>query len=337
MTDYCYPASIEEAVARLEEHAGAARVIAGGTDVLPDLRKGKITPRCLVDITRIPALRRIDVDDSTVTVGAAVTFAALQEHAFLRRHVHALVDAAGSVGAAAIQNAATWVGNIVQAMPAADGAIVALALDAEAQIVGREGARWEPVEALFEGPGCSVIDSRREILTRLRFLRPRPGTGTAWRRVGRRSALVLPILNCAVRVELEQVQRNRDIPRTGPRADEDRHLPSGRRRSTGIANVAIALGPVAPRPYRAREAEAFLLATLPSGRRRSITSVGILERAGEIARDEANPRTSVMRASRVYRLGILPTLVRDALATAVERASGAVGTTALRPTVLPES
>jgi carbon-monoxide dehydrogenase medium subunit len=306
MSEYAYPSSVQEAVACLQDHAGEACVIAGGTDLLPDLREGKTTARCLVDITRIPELQLIEIDDDWVTVGAAVTFAALQEHAFLREHVPALVDAAGTVGAAAIQNAATWVGNIVQAMPAADGAIIALALDAEAEIVGGRGRRWELVESLFEGPGCSQVDARREIVTRLRFPRPRPGTGSAWRRVGRRSGLVLPILNCAVRVDLEQVQRtgtDSDAAVGGAAA-----LDSGER----ILDVAIALGPVAPRPYRAREAEAFLRGRAPRPE--------VLERAGEIARDEANPRSSVMRASRAYRLEILPTLVSDALTTATERA-----------------
>ncbi len=301
MTDYCYPETVDEAVAHLEDCAGEACVIAGGTDVLPDLRKGRIAPRCLVDVTRIPALQRIEVADDAVTVGAAVTFGALREHPFLCQHVHALVEAAGSVGAAAIQNAATWVGNIVQAMPAADGAIVALALDAEAEIVDCDGARWEPVEGLFEGPGCSVVDPGREIVTQLRFPRPQAWTGTAWRRVGRRSALVLPILNCAVLVELEG----------GQRAGSDR----GEAR---IADVTIALGPVAPHPHRAREAEAFLRGRSPQPE--------VLERAGEIARAEANPRTSVMRASREYRLGILPVLVSEALATAVERARSSLPT-----------
>jgi carbon-monoxide dehydrogenase medium subunit len=290
-------------VGQLVAYGGEARVIAGGTDVLPEMREGKIAPRCLVDVTRIPALRGIEVGDDTVTVGAAVTFAALREHPFLRRHVHALVEAARSVGAAAIQNAATWVGNVVQAMPAADGAIVALALDAEAEIVGGDGARWVPVEGLFKGPGVSAVDPRREVVTRLRFRRPRTGTGTAWRRVGRRSALVLPILNCAVRVELEEVERapGRRTGGTGAGTDGWR-----------IAEAAVALGPVAPRPYRAREAEAFLRGRPP---RRDV-----LQRAGEVARGEANPRTSVMRASRGYRLAILPTLVSDALMEALARA-----------------
>jgi carbon-monoxide dehydrogenase medium subunit len=189
------------------------------------------------------------------------------------------------------------VGNVVQAMPAADGAVIAIALDAEAEIVSRDGARWEPVEALFEGPGISTVDPRREIVTQLRFPRPGAGTGTAWRRVGRRSALVLPILNCAVRVGLE----------AGSGADRGAETDAGQ-----IVDVAIALGPVAPRPFRARQAEAFLRGRAP---RREI-----LEEAAEIAREQANPRTSVMRASKAYRLEILPTLVSDALAAAVGRA-----------------
>ena len=123
MTDYLTPTTVEEAVNLLTAHDGRAMLIAGGTDVLPDIRKGKHAPACLVDITRIPELTEIRVGDGYVTVGAAVTFAMLREHAYLCQHVHALVEAAASVGAAPIQSAATWGGNLVQAMPAADGAI----------------------------------------------------------------------------------------------------------------------------------------------------------------------------------------------------------------------
>lgn len=299
VTEYCYPTSIDEALGCLAAWKGEGQVMAGGTDLLPDVRKGKIAPACLVDVTRIPALQRIEVGEREVRVGAAVSFAALREHPFLRENVHALVDAAGSVGAAAIQSAATWVGNIVQGMSAADGAIVAIALDAEAQIVDSEGARSERVEELFAGPGISRIDPCREIVTQIRFPRPRGGTGTAWRRIGRRAALVLPILNCAVRVALE--------------ADEAAAGGQG----VKLRDAAIALGPVAPRPSRARKAEAFL-------RGRSVRPE-VLERAGEIVRSEASPRTSVMRASREYRLAIIPTLVSDALAAAVERGRAGLG------------
>ncbi|MGD8244942.1 MAG: FAD binding domain-containing protein [Anaerolineae bacterium] len=290
MIEYVHPASVEEAILCLAAHDGAARVIAGGTDVLPDLRKGRITPSCLVDVTRIPSLNTIEVSDDFVRIGAAVTFAAIREHPFLRQHVHALVDAAASVGAGAIQNTATWVGNIVQAMPAADGSIVAIALDAEARIAGRDGAHWRPVEALFEAPRASVVDPTRQLITHVRFPHPGANTGTAWRRVGRRSALVLPILNCAVRLRID--------------ADGS---------DVRLAEASIALGPVAPRPFRAREAEALI--------RGRVLAEDTLIRAARIAQREACPRSSVMRASREYRLAIIPTLVGEALVQAARRAA----------------
>ena len=296
---YLYPSSVEEALDCLEAHAGKARLIAGGTDLLPDIRKGDVAPDYLVDVTRIPELGTIEIGDQGVVVGAAVSFGAMRAHPFLKEQVHALVEAAASVGAGAIQNAATWAGNIVQAMPAADGAIVGIALDAEAQIVDRDGARWEAVESLFEGPGVSAIDPTREMVAAIRFRRPEPGTGTAWRRVGRRAALVLPILNCAVTVTLEK----------GAPAPAD-----GGRREEQVARATVALGPVAPRPKRMRQAESFLRGRVPTAES--------LREAGHLAAGEARPRTSVMRASEGYRREIVPVLVEDALRAALDRARG---------------
>ncbi len=295
MTEYLYPASVDEALRCLEAYQGNARLIAGGTDLMPDLRKARISPRCLVDITRIPALDQIAVTQDFVEVGAAVTLATIRDSAFLNQHVPALVDAARSVGATAIQSVATWVGNIVQAMPAADGAIVALALNAEARIVDGHGERWRPVESLFVEPGVSAVDPCRQIVTRLRFPRPPSPSnggpclvvGTAWRRIGRRPSLVLPILACAVKMCL-------------------------RRDGGRIERAAVALGPVAPVPYRARETEALLQGRPPTGE--------VFAQAGRVAQGECHPRSNVLRASREYRLAIIPALVSDALSTAAERA-----------------
>jgi CO/xanthine dehydrogenase FAD-binding subunit len=287
MTEYLFPASMEEAVACLARFPGEARIIAGGTDVLPDLRKGKIAPQCLVDITRIAELHHIEESAGYIQVGAAVTFSDLRSSELLSRHVPALADAAASVGAPGIQNVATWVGNIVQAMPAADGAIVALALEAEARVVAGQHSEWRPVESLFRGPGVSAIDPARQLVTHLRFPIPQTPWGTAWQRVGRRPSLVLPILNCAVKLCLH------------PGTSE-------------IAQATIALGPVAPRPLRARAAEQYLLGRPATPQHFQV--------AAQLASEESDPRTSITRASRDYRLTILPSLVSDALVTALARA-----------------
>jgi carbon-monoxide dehydrogenase medium subunit len=177
-------------------------------------------------------------------------------------------------------------------MPAADGSIVAIALDGEARIADCSGAGWRPVESLWSGPGVSAVDPTRQLVTHIRFPRPGSNTGTAWRRVGRRQALVLPILNCAVTVQID----------------------GGDVGKLKIVRAAIALGPVAPRPFRAREAETFL-------RGRALTADALAE-AGRLAQTAANPRTRVIRASREYRLAIVPTLVGEALAQAARQALG---------------
>jgi carbon-monoxide dehydrogenase medium subunit len=292
MTEYVIPDTIAGTLRLLTEHNGQARIIAGGTDLLPAIREGREAPACLVDVTRIPKLTRIEIENDDgerhyVKVGAAVTFAMLREHPYLQQHVHALVEAAASVGAAPIQSAATWAGNLVQAMPAADGAIVAIALDAELRVVGRDSARWMPVMETFAGPGRSHIDPTRQMITAIRFPIPAAPWGTAWRRAGRRPSLILPTLNCAVRLVLVE--------------HGDR-----------IAHAAIGMGPVASCPHRATEAEAFLLGRTPDP--------ATLAKAAQLAGRGADPRTSIHRATREYRLAILPALVEDALESAAERA-----------------
>jgi CO/xanthine dehydrogenase FAD-binding subunit len=314
--EYLFPAAPEEAVAMLIARAGHARVIAGGTDVFLDIEKGKLqgrAPDCLVDITRIPELGTIEVGDQCVTVGAAVPFVALREHPYLASHVHALVDAAASVGALAIQTAATWAGNLVQAMPAADGAIIATALDAEVSVLDAAGQRWLPVAQLFAGPGSSRIDSTCQLVTHIRF--PIPSSpqgarwGTAWRRAGRRPSLVLPTLNCAAKIVLKGGVLQ-DVPWHGAPCD-------GAASHGVIASAAIAMGPVGPCPVRAHDAEAFLRGRAPS--------VETIARAARLVLCDADPRSSMLRASREYRLAVLPVLVEEALTSAVRRARGVAG------------
>lgn len=287
MSEYFIPSSAPEALALLASYQGAARVIAGGTDLAVDLREGKKQASALVDITQIAELRRIEVADSQVEIGAGVTFAQIKAFDFFWRHIPALAQAAGSVGAGGIQTRATLAGNLIQAMPAADGAIIALALDAEACVADSSGERWLPVGELFAGPGRSTLDSTRQLVTRLRFALPERAWGVAWQRVGRRTALVLPTLNCAVKLTLA----------------------GGR-----IERAIIAIGPAGRVPFRAAQAEEYLVGREPLE--------AVFAEAGRIARQEANPRGNPLRASREYRLQIVEVLTRRALSEAFARAAG---------------
>lgn len=283
---YELPNSVEEALAILARYDGQAQLIAGGTDLIIELQEGKNSVECLVDVTRIPGLDSIEERDGDVVLGANVTFRQIKESPLLHEKARVLAEAAGTVGALQIQTVATLVGNLVSALPAADGSVALRALDAEVEIAGQGGRAWRPVADLFLAPGQSAVDPRREMITAVRFAALGPRQGSAWERLGRRRALVLPILNCGASLALE---------------GDDR-----------IAWARLSLGPVAPVPYRACQAEAFL-AGKPAGEE-------AFARAAEIAAGECQPRTSVLRASREYRLEVLPVLVRRGLARAAEQA-----------------
>lgn len=287
VAEYLFPATVEEALQTLARWKGEARVIAGGTDLMLDLEKGKIAPRCFVSVERIDGLNQISLKEDFVVIGAAVTFADLKDHPYINQRARVLADAARSVGSLSIQNAATLAGNIVNAMPAADGVMACVALEAEVEVADAEGAAWQAVESLFLGPGKSSVDPTRQLATRIRFPRCEQRRGTAWVRLARRPSLTLPILNCAVNLVLKE--------------------------SGEIQKARIALGPVAPRPFRARKAEEFLEGRFPSQE--------TIKQAAEIAQSETSPRGNVLRASREYRLAEIPVIVENSLACALQQAS----------------
>ena len=280
-----HPQSVSEVIQILKSHPGLCLFLAGGTDLLPDLRKRKKETHFLIDINRIPELHQIQVEEDQVIIGAAVTFAEIHQHPLIQERVTMLAEAALSVGALPLQNSATWVGNLVQAMPAADGAIAALALEAEVQIHSANGTEWRKVETLFQSAGVSAIDPSQQFISCVRFSLPQTSWGGAWQRLGRRSALTLPILNCAVKLEIE---------------------------SEITSHAVIALGPVAPIPTRARSAEHYLIG--------KTFDEQIVQQAALLAQAESHPRSNILRASAQYRKSVIPVLVRRALQTAWERA-----------------
>jgi CO/xanthine dehydrogenase FAD-binding subunit len=284
---YEIPTSVEGALDVLARYGGQARLIAGGTDLVIELQEGKHSAECLVDVTRIAGLDRIEQQGDWIVLGSNVTFRQIKESPLLRDQARVLSEAAATVGALQIQTVATLAGNVVNAMPAADGSVALVTLDAEAEIADGNGRTWRPVAELFLGPGESAVDPTRQMLTAFRFRAAGPGQGSAWERIGRRRALVLPILNCGVSVAL---------------------TPDGEH----LARARIGLGPVAPVPFRARQAEAFVTG--------KPAEEEVFVQAAEIAAGEAQPRSSLLRASKEYRIEVLKVLVRQGLARAVAQA-----------------
>jgi carbon-monoxide dehydrogenase medium subunit len=287
--DYVTPSSVEEAVAALASLRGAGRIISGGTDLILQLQHREREASCLIDVTTIRGLSEIKRDGSFVIVGAAATFAQLERHPIIRGQAPVLAQAASWVGSPQIRNVGTLAGNVVNAQPAADGSIALLALDAEAEIANLTGRQWVPLSSLFVSPGVSRVDATMEMITAFRFRPQASLEGSAFERFARRKALALPLINVGVRVQL-------DADRSRARA------------------VRIAIGPVAPVPFRACEAEKALLD-------RELDEAAVREAAAAAAL-ESKPRSSLLRAGKEYRVELVRVLTQRALSRAIQSARG---------------
>ncbi len=287
--EYLVPSSLEEALAILKEHQGQARVIAGGTDLIIQLKKKEVTARCLVDITNLDELKGIELEDDFIRIGACVTHQELASSSLIREKAAVLAEGASQVGSPQIRNMGTVGGNIVNAQPAADTVVPLMALEAEVEVVSSDGIRREPLGGLCVGPGQCTVDATAEILTAVRFRALGPNQGSAFARLAKRKALSLPILNTAVVVTLNDG-------------------------GDTFQEVRLAVGPVAPTPFRARKAEEAL--------RGAAVEAQAIAAALELAAQEAQPRTNPVRGSEEYRREMVKVLLRRSIERAVQAARG---------------
>jgi CO/xanthine dehydrogenase FAD-binding subunit len=282
--DYVSPKSIEEALQVLQSHAGEARIIAGGTDLIPELKDRVRKVRCLVDISQIEPLKNIELRGDLIRIGAGVTHAQVASSALVRERATLLSEAASAVGSPLIRNQGTIVGNVVNAQPAADTAVALFSLCAEVEILSARGVTLVPIEQTYEKPGVSKVNSTSEIVTALYIRSLHVDEGSAFVRLAQRKALALPMLNVAAVVTVQ----------------------GGRFKDTRIT-----IGPVAPLPFRSREAEALL--------NNGAAGSELVDKAAEAASSEAHPRDSAFRGSAEYRREMVKVFVRRALGIAIRR------------------
>ena len=283
---YLRPTTVEEALAGLASAPGPARPIAGGTDLLLDLKQGHCPPvHTLVDLTSIPEMTALEIRADTLFIGAAVSLSHMVASELVQAHARALSEAAQLVGGPQVRNIATLGGNVVHALPAADGTIALMVLQVQAEIADLQGRRMVPVAELFLGPGKSLINPQREILIGFHLPVRQAHQASAFRRIMRAQGIALPILNVSVWLE---------------------------RKSERIQEVRIAVGPGGPTPWRARSAEdslrgqPFSPATFVAAREAVLKQVGF--------------RSSPYRASAEYRLHLVDDLLNECLETAWKRA-----------------
>ena len=280
---YIFASSIDDALSKLAKLGDQARLIAGGTDLVLQAQRDQCPARAMIDVMRIAGLDEIREEGGYIIVGATATHAQIAASPLIRRAAGPLAQACASIGGPQIRNVATLAGNVVNALPAADGAVALFALDAQVEVATLSARRWIPILELYRGVGQCTLDPCAEMLTAIRFRPLDASAGHAFQRLARRRAMALPIVNAAVVVRLH-----------GSRVTEAR----------------IAVGPVAPTPFRAARAEHELLGQAP-------TMLRVAEAARLAARD-ARPRSSPLRGTGAYRTAMVEVLVRRALVAALQ-------------------
>jgi carbon-monoxide dehydrogenase medium subunit len=289
--------SIEDAFTALRSSSGPAHLVAGGTDYLLELQQGHHPPvDTLVDVTCIPELNRLELRRSPsggpdeLYIGAAVPVSAVTTSLLVREHAAALSEACELIGGPQVRNAATLGGNVAHALPAADGMIALVALDARVDIAVAEDdtfhLRRAPILSLFAGPGKTTLLPGREILVGFSLAVGMQTAGSAFARVMRPQGVALPILNLAVWL---------------------------RREGDCIDEIRAAVGPSGPIPCRAEALEDCL-----RGQR---LSAGGFQQAEAAWRESLRFRSSPRRATAEYRRHLSSALLEQVVRAAFERAA----------------
>ena len=271
--------SIEEAVSLLSEYGEKSRIIAGGTDLLVQIRGRAIKPEYVIDIGGIDGLDYIKYDKRQgLTIGVLTPISALEKSSELQERFPVISQAASQLGSVAIRNMGTIGGNLCNASPSADMAPSLIGLSANVKLVGPGGERLVPLEDFFTGPGSTVL-GKGEMLVEIQVPESEANTKGIYLKHGLRGTIDLAIVGVAAVATLE--------------AD-----------SKICKDIKIVLGAVAPTPMRAREAEEIL-------RNKRIDEV-LINKSAEAAADEARPISDV-RASAVYRKEMVKVFTRRAI------------------------
>jgi CO/xanthine dehydrogenase FAD-binding subunit len=284
--NYAAPSSVDEAVKVLTDASGLTKVMSGGTDLLVQLRSGRIKPDLIVDTKRIPGLIGIREEGDFFIVGAATPGAMLSDHGSLEHGWPGIVEGADLIGSTQIQGRASLAGNLCNASPAADSVPALYAAAATAVVVGPNGRREVKVEDIPVGPGRTSL-ARDEFILEFR-LPPRPArSGDAYLRFIPRTEMDIAVVGCGVSVTLD---------------------------ANGICTAArVALGAVAPTVLLVQPAAEVLV-----GNRLDAGTLAKLDAAAQAA---AKP-ISDKRGTVEYRTKVAGVLARRTAAIAFDRAAG---------------
>jgi aerobic carbon-monoxide dehydrogenase medium subunit len=282
--EYLAPRSLKQAFEILDRHEEAASVLAGGTDLVVQMKQGVAHPACVVDVKKIPDLNVLDWNlEDGLHIGAAVPISRLLSLPVVWEKYNILAQACSGIGSMQLRNRATVGGNICNAAPSADSASPLLCLGAKVVMVSSKGLRTIPMEDFFLAPG-KTARIHRELLVEIVIPTPESLSSGCYLKHGTREKMDIAVAGVASFLSLSA---------------QDRKLKA----------VRIALGAVAPRPMRAPRAEAILTKNLLNRQN--------IEAAAEQAANEAEP-ISDLRSSAEYRREIVKVLTRRTLNKACE-------------------
>ena len=284
--DYFEPKTVSEALALLAQHGAEAKVIAGGTDVMVDI-KYKEEPGCLVNIKKLPGLSAIQENGGSLRIGPLVTIHEIESNTIARAKLPVLWEACHQFASLQIRNTATIGGNICRASPSGETLAPLLVLEAKAKMTFSDGEKTEPFTSFFQGPGKSSVGAKG-LLTGIDVPYPAPGSHGVYLKHAVRGAMDIAMVGVAVMIT--------------PDAQKG-----------AIQDVRIGLGAVAPTPVRAPKTEALL-------RGKPLTAT-LLKEAGALAATEASPIDD-QRSSAENRRWIVEALTRRGLEQTWKAATG---------------
>jgi len=284
--EYLEPQTIQEAMSLLNKYGNKAKVLAGGTDLVPQMKEKTIRPEYVISIGRIAGLDYIRFDgEKGLRIGALTTIRSIEQSPQLQPKYGLICQAASQMASIAVRNVATVGGSLCNASPSADTAPALIALSAKAKLVSAAGERIVPLEDFFTGPGATVLKTG-ELLTELQIPSPPAHTAGVYIKYSTRGGEELALIGVAALLTLN----------TGDGTCTD---------------AKVVLGAVAPTPIRARGAEGVL-----KGKR---IDQGLIEKAAQTASDESSPIDDI-RGSAEYRREMLKVFARDAIKQAAELA-----------------
>lgn len=278
--EYLEPETIEETLTILSQYQGKSKIIAGGTDLMLQMRNKAIKPEYVVDITRIPGLDYVAFDDQRgLRLGAVTTIRALETSAEIQRKYPVISQAASQLGSVAIRNVATVGGNLCNALPSAETSQVLVALSAQVKMIGPRGERILPLDGFFTGVGKTVLQPD-ELLLEILVSECPPHTSGIYIKHSPRGPIDLAVVNITVLMTMEPDHKV-------------------------CRDAKIVLGAVSPTPLRARKAENVL-----KGER---VDAALIDRAAQVASDEAHPRHGSIRGSFEYKKEMVKVLTGRAI------------------------